>query len=118
MRILVIGSGGREHALCWKLRQSPKVSDLYCAPGNGGTAFHAENVELNITDHKKVIAFCKKRGVDLVVVGPEAPLAVGIADDITRFRPRIRGRAPGIQQDIRQRDDGRLQYPYRRVQGL
>ena len=83
MRILVIGSGGREHALCWKLRQSPKVSDIYCAPGNGGTAFHAENVALNISDHKKVIAFCKERGVDLVVVGPEAPLAVGIADDIT-----------------------------------
>jgi phosphoribosylamine---glycine ligase len=93
MRILVIGSGGREHALCWKLRQSPKVSDLYCAPGNGGTAFHAENVELNITDHKKVIAFCKKRGVDLVVVGPEAPLAVGIADDITRAGINVFGPA-------------------------
>lgn len=82
MRILVIGSGGREHAICWKLRQSPRVSDIYCAPGNGGTAFHAENVALKITDHKKVIAFCRERGVDLVVVGPEAPLAVGIADDL------------------------------------
>ncbi|HPN73628.1 MAG TPA: phosphoribosylamine--glycine ligase, partial [Candidatus Omnitrophota bacterium] len=84
MNVLVIGSGGREHALCWKLRQSPKVGDLYCAPGNGGTGFHAANVDIDITRHKKVVAFCKRNGIDLVVVGPEAPLAVGIADDLRK----------------------------------
>jgi len=84
MKVLVIGSGGREHAICWKLRQSPKVTDLYCAPGNGGTSFHASNVDINITKHKKVIVFCKRNGIDLVVVGPEAPLAVGIADDLRK----------------------------------
>jgi len=82
MNILVIGSGGREHALCWKLRQSPLVEDLYCAPGNGGTALDAVNVELPVSEHHKVISFCGEKGVDLVVVGPEAPLAIGIADDI------------------------------------
>jgi phosphoribosylamine---glycine ligase len=84
MKILVIGSGGREHAICWKLRQSPKVTDLYCAPGNGGTGFHATNIEVDITRHKKVVAFCRKNNIDLVVVGPEAPLAMGIADDLRR----------------------------------
>jgi phosphoribosylamine---glycine ligase len=82
MNILVIGSGGREHALCWKLRQSPLVRDLYCAPGNGGTATCAINAEIDVADHKKVIKFCKSKGVDLVVVGPEGPLAVGITDDL------------------------------------
>ncbi len=82
MNILVIGSGGREDALCWKIKQSPKVETLYCAPGNGGTGKHAENVDLDTGDNQKVIDFCKEKNVELVVVGPEAPLAVGIADDL------------------------------------
>ena len=85
MKVLVIGSGGREHAICWKLKQSTKVTDLYCAPGNGGTSFHASNVDIDVTRHKKVISFCRKNGIDLVVVGPEAPLAVGIADDLRKY---------------------------------
>ncbi len=84
MNILVLGAGGREHAICWKLRQSEKVKELYCAPGNGGTGFHATNVNLDVSKHKKVASFCKKNRVDLVVVGPEAPLAVGITDDLRK----------------------------------
>lgn len=82
MNILVIGSGGREDALCWKIEQSPKTDTLYCAPGNGGTARYAENIDLDVTDNKKVVEFCREKAVELVVVGPEAPLAVGIADDL------------------------------------
>ncbi|MGB2601470.1 MAG: phosphoribosylamine--glycine ligase [Candidatus Omnitrophota bacterium] len=84
MNVLVIGSGGREHALCWKLKQSPLVNDLYCAPGNGGTALDAVNVDVNVFEHQEVIEFCKEKNIDLVVVGPEAPLAVGITDDLEK----------------------------------
>lgn len=82
MNILVIGSGGREHAICWKLKQSPLVEELWCAPGNGGTALDATNVDLEVSDHQIVIDFCKEKNIDLVVVGPEAPLAIGITDDL------------------------------------
>ena len=82
MNILVIGSGGREHTLCWKLKQSPSVGKIYCAPGNGGTAIDAENVDLKIDNHENVINFCKNKKIDLVVIGPEAPLAIGLSDDL------------------------------------
>ena len=81
--ILVIGSGGREHALCWKIAQSPLLEKLYCAPGNGGTAGLAENTSLDVNDHDAVIAFCRHNHVDLVVIGPEAPLVAGLADDLS-----------------------------------
>ena len=81
--ILVIGSGGREHALCWKIAQSPLLAKLYCAPGNGGTAGLAENTSLDASDHDAVIAFCRQNNVDLVVIGPEAPLVAGLADDLS-----------------------------------
>jgi len=83
MNILVIGAGGREHALCWKIAQSPLLKSLYCTPGNGGTADIASCVKLNVTDHDAVISFCKDHEIDLVVVGPEAPLVAGIVDDLT-----------------------------------
>ncbi|MBR1218704.1 phosphoribosylamine--glycine ligase [Bradyrhizobium sp. U87765 SZCCT0131] len=82
MNILLLGSGGREHALAWKIAGSPLVSKLWCAPGNAGIAREAECVALDVADHAAVIAFCKANKVDLVVVGPEAPLAAGIADDL------------------------------------
>ncbi len=91
MNILVIGSGGREHALCWKIRQSPKVKELYCSPGNGGTAAEAINVKLNVDEHHAVVDFCKAKDVSLVVVGPEAPLAVGLADDLERAGIKVFG---------------------------
>jgi len=82
MNILILGSGGREHALAWKIAASPLAEKLYCAPGNAGIAREAECVALDIADHKAVIAFCKDKKIDLVVVGPEAPLCAGIVDDL------------------------------------
>jgi len=82
MNILILGSGGREHALAWKIAASPLVDQLYCAPGNAGIAHEARCVEPDLSDHAEVIAFCKARAIDLVVVGPEGPLAAGIVDDL------------------------------------
>ncbi|HEU4659290.1 MAG TPA: phosphoribosylamine--glycine ligase [Pseudolabrys sp.] len=81
MNILLLGSGGREHALAWKMAASPLCDRLYCAPGNAGIAREADCVALDMTDHEAVIAFAKEKGIDLVVVGPEAPLCAGIVDD-------------------------------------
>jgi phosphoribosylamine--glycine ligase len=83
MNILLLGSGGREHALAWKIAASPLVEHLYCAPGNAGIAQEAGIVALDIADHAAVIAFCNSHRIDLVVVGPEAPLCAGIVDDLT-----------------------------------
>jgi len=80
MKLLVIGSGGREHALAWKLTQSPKVQKVFVAPGNGGTALESGLENLAITDIPKLIEFAKKEHIHLTVVGPEAPLAAGIVD--------------------------------------
>jgi phosphoribosylamine--glycine ligase len=80
MRILVVGSGGREHALCWAIAASPLVDKLYCAPGNAGIAADAECVPIGVMDTAGIIAFCKKATIDLVVVGPEAPLVAGLVD--------------------------------------
>jgi phosphoribosylamine--glycine ligase len=82
MNILLLGSGGREHALAWKMAASPLIDRLYCAPGNAGIAQEAEIVALELGDHAAVIGFCKKNKIDLVVVGPEAPLCAGIVDDL------------------------------------
>ena len=84
MHILLLGSGGREHALAWKIASSPLVTKLWCAPGNAGIAREAECVALDIADHGAVIEFCKTNAVELVVVGPETPLAAGIVDDLAR----------------------------------
>jgi phosphoribosylamine--glycine ligase len=82
MHILLLGSGGREHALAWKIASSALVTKLWCAPGNAGIAREAECVALDIADHRAVIDFCKTNAVELVVVGPETPLAAGIVDDL------------------------------------
>jgi phosphoribosylamine---glycine ligase len=82
MHILLLGSGGREHALAWKMAASPLVTKLWCAPGNAGIAREAECVALDIADHAAVIEFCKANAVDFVVVGPDAPIAAGIVDDL------------------------------------
>ncbi|MFH1131013.1 MAG: phosphoribosylamine--glycine ligase [Pseudomonadota bacterium] len=80
MRILVIGSGGREHAICWRLSKSPKAGRIFCAPGNPGTLECATNVGIGPMELEKLLAFAKREKVDLTVVGPEAPLCAGIAD--------------------------------------
>jgi phosphoribosylamine--glycine ligase len=82
MNILLLGSGGREHALAWKIAQSPVLTTLWCAPGNAGIAAVADCVALDIADHAKVLEFCRANAVDFVVVGPDAPIAAGIVDDL------------------------------------
>jgi phosphoribosylamine--glycine ligase len=80
MKVLVIGGGGREHALVWKIRQSPAVKKIFCAPGNGGTEDAAENVPIKADDLTGLLSFAKKEKIDLTVVGPELPLTLGIVD--------------------------------------
>jgi phosphoribosylamine--glycine ligase len=82
MNILLLGSGGREHALAWALAQSPSLTKLYAAPGNPGIAEEAELVALEVTDHAAVTAFCASHDIDLVVIGPEAPLVDGLSDSL------------------------------------
>src|SRR6266850_376419 len=79
MKVLLIGNGGREHALAWKLAESARVSELFVAPGNAGTAQVAENVPIDPLKFKEVEKFIKKAGVQFVVIGPEDPLAAGLA---------------------------------------
>ena len=109
MNILILGSGGREHALAWKIAASPLTEKLYCAPGNAGIAREAECVDLDAGDHAAVIAFCKDEKIDLVVVGPEAPLCAGIVDDLeaagikafgpTKWAARLEG-SKGFTKDL------------------
>jgi phosphoribosylamine--glycine ligase len=82
MNILLLGSGGREHALAWKIAASPLVEKLYCAPGNAGIAQECELIAIDPADHAAVIAFCRARNIGFVVVGPEAPLCAGVIDDL------------------------------------
>ena len=91
MNILVIGSGGREHTLVWKLRQSPNVHALYCAPGNAGIAIHAQLVSLKLGDIQGLMRFVTQNKVDLTVVGPEQPLVDGIVDEFERNGLKIFG---------------------------
>jgi len=91
MKILVIGSGGREHALCWKIKQSPLVKKIFCAPGNGGIADVADCVDIDVNDFAKLVEFAKEKKIDLTVVGPEAPLANGIVDLFEKNKLKIFG---------------------------
>jgi phosphoribosylamine--glycine ligase len=91
VNVLVIGKGGREHALCWKLGQSPRVNTVYCAPGNAGTARDAENVAIDPKDTRELIRFAKSRDIGLTVVGPEEPLVNGLVDAFQREGLRIFG---------------------------
>lgn len=96
MNVLVLGSGGREHALAWAIAKSPRLDSLFVAPGNGGTATIAKNVPLDMNDADAVIGFARSENIDLVVIGPEAPLVAGVADairaaDIAVFGPGAQG---------------------------
>ena len=84
MNILIIGSGGREHALAWAIKNSPLCGTLYAAPGNAGIAQVANYTDLDVGDHQAVIEFCRRNEIGFVVIGPEAPLVAGLADDLTR----------------------------------
>jgi len=114
MNILLIGSGGREHALAWKIAASPLTDRLWCAPGNAGIAQEAEIAALDVENHAAVIAFCRENKVDFVVVGPEAPMVAGLVDDLeaagihtfgpSRLAARLEG-SKGFTKDIC-RDNG------------
>src|SRR5438034_683435 len=92
MRVLVIGSGGREHAIIWALKNSSERNlELYCAPGNAGISLLAQSISVPVTDHHALIQFVESRGIDMTVVGPEAPLAQGIVDDFERKGLAIMG---------------------------
>jgi phosphoribosylamine--glycine ligase/phosphoribosylaminoimidazole synthetase len=96
MNILIIGSGGREHALAWKVAQSPRLSQLYLAPGNAGTALQnqatpVQNVDLRLEDAAAVAAFCQDKKIDLAIIGPEVPLAAGLADELRAGGVRVFG---------------------------
>src|SRR5438874_11713511 len=84
VKVLVVGKGGREHALCWKLRQSPRVQGVYCAPGNAGTALEGQNVPVEPGDFRALTQFVKREGIGLTLVGPEEPLVHGIVDYFQR----------------------------------
>src|SRR5580692_833053 len=109
MNILIIGGGGREHALAWKLAASPLADRLYCAPGNAGIAREAECVALDHAYHAAIVAFCAAKAIDFVVVGPEMPLVAGIVDDLeaagikafgpTRAAARLEG-SKGFTKDL------------------
>ena len=109
MNILLIGSGGREHALAWAICASPLCSCLYAAPGNPGIEEHAICVDLDVTDHDAVIDFCRRHEVELVVIGPETPLVAGLVDDLeaagikafgpTREAARLEG-SKGFTKDL------------------
>jgi len=80
MKVLVIGSGGREHALVWKLRQSPRITKIYCAPGNGGISGEAECVPVEQKSIESIVALANQLRPNLTVVGPELPLQIGVVD--------------------------------------
>ncbi|WP_273786629.1 phosphoribosylamine--glycine ligase [Brucella intermedia] len=98
MKVLLIGSGGREHALAWKLAASPLLEKLYCAPGNPGIATVAELVDISADEHKALIAFAKDKKIDLVVVGPEAPLVAGLSDEMRSEGIRVFGPSKAAAQ--------------------
>ncbi|MEG1500876.1 MAG: phosphoribosylamine--glycine ligase, partial [Clostridiales bacterium] len=89
LKILIVGSGGREHTLAWKIAQSPQTEKLFCAPGNGGTAQLAENIAIDGEDIPAILDFVKNNEIDLIVIGPEAPLAAGLSDALTAMGKRV-----------------------------
>ncbi len=120
MKILLLGSGGREHALAWKIAQSPKVEKLYIAPGNAGTTAVGENVNIKATDFEAISAFALKEDIAMVVVGPEDPLVKGIYDyfqnrpelkHIAVIGPSAQGSRTGRKQGICKRLHDASQHP-------
>ena len=98
MKVMVVGSGGREHALAWKLAQSPRVQKVYVAPGNAGTALERHVKNVPITNLDTLAAFVEREGIALTVVGPEAPLAQGIVDVFREKGLRIFGPSQAAAQ--------------------
>ena len=91
MKVGIVGSGGREHALCYSLKKSKKVSKIYCFPGNAGTSKIAQNIDININDFEKIKNFIKKNNLDLILIGPEKPLVDGIVDYLENHNIKVFG---------------------------
>ena len=91
MKVLVIGSGGREHAICWALNKSKKVDKIYCSPGNAGTDKIAINAKIDVSNFRNLEKFIKKERIDLVIVGPEKPLVNGIVDFLEKKKIKVFG---------------------------
>lgn len=100
MQVLIIGSGGREHALAWKVAQNPQVDTIYVAPGNAGTALEhkVQNVNIGITDIPALVAFAQDKAIELTIVGPEAPLVIGVVDAFRAAGLPIFGPTQGAAQ--------------------
>ncbi|NMA83181.1 MAG: phosphoribosylamine--glycine ligase, partial [Epulopiscium sp.] len=98
MKVLVVGGGGREHALIWKIAQSKRVEKIYCAPGNAGTATLAENIDIKATDISSLLAFAKEKAIDLTVVGMDDPLTLGIVDIFQEAGMRVFGPTQGAAE--------------------
>ena len=93
MNIGIIGSGGREHAICYKLKQSKKINNLYCIPGNAGTSEISENIQADINDFKKIYEIVIEKKIELLIIGPEIPLVRGITDFFKKKKLRFLGQA-------------------------
>ena len=124
MKILLLGSGGREHALAWKIAQSNKCEKLYIAPGNAGTSDCGENIAIKADDFEAIKQFVTEKGVDMVVVGPEDPLVKGIYDDL-KNDPRTKdvpvigpSKAGAVLERFRQGLHAASQHPYRPLSDL
>ena len=91
MKLVVIGSGGREHALCYKLKQSSKLKRLICIPGNAGTEKIAENIKANLSDFNSIYKIVKKNNIDIVIIGPEQPLVEGLVDYLNKKKIKVFG---------------------------
>ena len=112
MKVLIVGSGGREHAIAWKVAQSPKVDKIYCAPGNAGIEEFAECVPIQAMEFDKMVAFAKEQAIDLTVVGMDDPLVGGIGEAFEEGTARIRTKKecsnPGRLQGIFKRPDEKI----------
>ena len=100
MKVLVVGGGGREHSLVWKLNQSPRVAQVYCAPGNAGIAREATVVPIDVTDIEGLVKFAVEEGIDLTCVGPELPLTLGIVDAFEGAGLRIFGASKAALRSV------------------
>ena len=114
MKVLVVGGGGREHAICWALKKSPKVTELFCAPGNAGISAIATCVPIGATDLDAMVQWAKENAMDLVMVAPDDPLALGMVD---LWPPQERRHHRG-QQSLFQGADGQVPHPHCKVQDL
>ena len=122
MKVLVVGGGGREHAICWKLAQSPRVTELFCAPGNAGIAQVATCVPIKATDVESMVKWAKENAMDFVMVAPDDPLALGMVDalekaDIPAFGPRANAAIIEASKAFSKELMKKYNIPYRRCWG-